>query len=47
MSKKLTAAQLRMAALGNNMVEAGAEIYSNPEVRDKIKNNLKDKNKKE
>ncbi len=47
MSKKLTAAQLRMAALGNNMVEAGAEIYSNPEVRDKIKNNLKDKSKKE
>lgn len=43
MAKKLTAAQLRMAALGNNMMEAGAEIYKNPEVRKKIKDTLKDK----
>lgn len=43
MTKKLTAAQLRMAALGNNMMEAGAEIYKNPEVRKKIKENIKDK----
>lgn len=40
MSKKMTAAQLRMAALGNNMMEAGAELYSNPEVKEKIKNNM-------
>lgn len=40
MSKKLSAAQLRMAALGNNMMEAGAEIYRNPEVTKKIKSNL-------
>ena len=46
MSKKLTAAQLRMAALGNNMMEAGAEIYRNPEVRKKIKNNLESKESK-
>lgn len=43
MAKKLTAAQLRMAALGNNMMEAGAEIYKNPEVKKKIKDNLKHK----
>lgn len=40
MSKKLTGAQLRMAALQNNMMEVGAEIYKNPEVRNKIKNTL-------
>jgi hypothetical protein len=37
MTKELTKAQLRMAALGNHMMEAGAELYSNPEVREKIK----------
>jgi hypothetical protein len=46
MSKKLTAAQLRMAALGNNMMEVGAEIYRNPEVTDKIKKNLSKKEQK-
>jgi hypothetical protein len=46
MAKKLTAAQLRMAALGNNMMEAGAEIYKSPEVRKKIKNNLMEKDNK-
>lgn len=40
MVKKLTAAQLRMAALANNNMEVGAEIYKNPEVTKKIKNNL-------
>lgn len=40
MAKKLTKMQLRMAALGNNMMEAGAELYSNPEVREKIKNSI-------
>jgi hypothetical protein len=29
-----------MAALGNNMMEAGAEIYKNPEVTKKIKENI-------
>jgi hypothetical protein len=43
MTKELTEAQLRMAALGNHMMEAGAELYSNPEVREKIKENIKDK----
>ncbi|WP_179631858.1 hypothetical protein [Clostridium peptidivorans] len=43
MSKKLTAAQLRMAALGNNMIEVGAEIYKNPEIKNKIKNNIANK----
>lgn len=37
MSKKLTATKLKMAAIGNNMLEAGAEIYSNPEVKEKIR----------
>ncbi len=32
--------QLKMAAIGNHMMEAGAEIYKNPEVREKIKENL-------
>ncbi|MFL0245745.1 hypothetical protein [Candidatus Clostridium stratigraminis] len=40
MTKKLTAMQLRMAALANNDMEAGAEIYKNPEVTVKIKNNI-------
>lgn len=41
MSKKLTNMQLRMAALGNDMLEAGAELYRNPEVREEIKKNIK------
>lgn len=40
MTKKLTAMQLRMAALANNNMEAGAEIYKNPEVTEKIKSNI-------
>jgi hypothetical protein len=40
MTKELTKAQLRMAALGNHMMEAGAELYSNPEVREKIKESI-------
>lgn len=40
MTKELTKAQLRMAALGNHMMEAGVELYSNPEVREKIKDNI-------
>lgn len=43
MAKKLTAMQLRMAALGNNMMEAGAELYREPEVRKKVKNNVEEK----
>lgn len=43
MSKKLTETKLKMAALGNHMMEAGAEIYSNPQVKKEIKNNLKEK----
>lgn len=42
MKEELTAAKLRMAALGNNMMEIGAEFYENPEVREKIKNNIKE-----
>ncbi len=38
MSSKLTATKLKMAALGNNNIEAGAEIYSDPEIKNKIKN---------
>lgn len=38
MSKKLTATKLKMAALGNNNIEAGAEIYIDPEIKNKIKN---------
>lgn len=37
MSKKLTRTKLKMAAIENNMMEIGAELYSNPEVRSKIK----------
>jgi hypothetical protein len=48
MTKELTKMQLRMAALGNHMMEAGAELYSNPEVREKIKENIsKQENDKE
>jgi hypothetical protein len=46
MSKKLTETKLKMAALGNHMMEAGAEIYSNPEVRREIKSHLKEKETK-
>lgn len=46
MSKKLTETKLKMAALGNHMMEAGAEIYSNPEVKKEIMNNLKEKETK-
>jgi len=42
MSKKLTATKLKMSALGNNMIEAGAEIYVDPEVKE----NIKDKSSK-
>jgi hypothetical protein len=38
MSKKLTATKLKMSALGNNMIEAGAEIYTDPEIKNKFKN---------
>jgi hypothetical protein len=41
MSKKLSNVQLRMAALGNNMIEAGAELYRNPKVREEIKKNIR------
>lgn len=37
MSKKLTTTKLKMAAIGNNMMEAGAELYSNPEIKNKFK----------
>lgn len=37
MSKKLTTTKLKMAALGNNMIEAGAELYRDPEIKNKIK----------
>jgi hypothetical protein len=32
MTKELTKMQLRMAALENHMMEAGAELYANAEV---------------
>ena len=37
MSKRLTSTKLKMAALGNNMIEAGAEIYIDPEIKDKFR----------
>lgn len=37
MSKKLTRTKIKMAAIENNMMEIGAELYSNPEVRSRIK----------
>ena len=37
MSKKLTATKLKMAALGNNMIEAGAEVYIDTEIKNKFK----------
>jgi hypothetical protein len=40
MTKKLSAVQLRMAAIQNNMMEAGAELYSSPEVKKEIKKNI-------
>lgn len=46
MSSKLTGTKLKMAALGNNDIEAGAEIYSNPEIKNKIKNKLAKKEPK-
>ena len=44
MSKKLTKTKLKMAAIGNNMVEAGAELYSDPEIKNEFKD--KSRNKK-
>lgn len=38
MSKKLSSTKLKMSALGNNMIEAGAEIYTDPEIKNKFKN---------
>lgn len=46
MTKKLTKMQLRMAALGKNMMEAGAEFYSNPEIREKIKESITKENER-
>lgn len=43
MSKKLSVTKLKMAAIANHMMEAGAELYSNPEARDKIKKKIEDK----
>lgn len=37
MSKKLTKTKLKMAAIGNNMMEAGAELYSDFEIKNKVK----------
>lgn len=42
MSKKLTRTKLKMAAIANNMMEAGAELYSNPEVKNKINKKIQD-----
>jgi len=36
MSSKLTPTKLKMAALGNNNIEAGAEIYSDPKIKNKL-----------
>jgi hypothetical protein len=47
MSKDMTKTQLKMAALGNHMMEAGAEIYKSPEVREKIKENLSKESQKD
>jgi hypothetical protein len=44
MTKELTKMQLRMAALENHMMEAGAELYANPEVTQKIKENISKEN---
>lgn len=41
MSKKISITKLKMAAIANNMMEVGAELYSNPEVKDKIKKKVK------
>jgi hypothetical protein len=46
MSSKLTPTKLKMAALGNNDMEAGAEIYSDPEIKNKIKNKFEKKKSK-
>ena len=46
MSSKLTPTKLKMAALGNNNIEAGAEIYSDPEIKNKIKKKLMKKESK-
>ncbi|MCD2347719.1 hypothetical protein [Clostridium guangxiense] len=43
MSKKLSITKLKMAAIANHMMEAGAELYSNPEVKDKIKKKVQNK----
>ena len=38
MSKELTSTKLKMAALGNDMIEAGAEIYIDTKIKNKLKN---------
>ncbi|OPJ59442.1 hypothetical protein [Clostridium oryzae] len=43
MSKKITKTKIKMAGIGNHMMEAGAEIYANPEVKDKIKKKLENR----
>lgn len=37
MSEKLSATKLKMAALGNHMIEAGKEIYINPPDKNEVK----------
>ena len=44
MSKKLSITKLKMAALGNNMIEAGAELYKDLGIKDNVKE--KEKNVK-
>ncbi|WP_234121410.1 hypothetical protein [Clostridium hydrogenum] len=42
MGKKLTRTKLKMAAIANNMMEVGAELYSNTEVKNKINKKIQD-----
>ncbi len=47
MSKKMTKMQLRMAAIGNNMLDTGAEFYKSAKIREEIKNKIKMKKEKD
>jgi hypothetical protein len=42
MSKKISATKMKMAAIGNNMIEAGKEIYIDPPKKNKMNKPVKE-----
>jgi hypothetical protein len=45
MSKKVTATKMKMAAIGNNMIEVGKEIYIDPQKENKPNKSVRKESK--